>query len=108
MVILKLKTTFLLFVCFSLNKANAAPTVKAKASLACAKEGEIAGGSCVDCKACCEGLIATNSWLHKNFEALGCDAPVPPGSGGSCVKCGDGKCDKAHSENRCNCLKDCG
>ena len=58
------------------------------------------------CLTCCEGLMQTNSWIHQNLS-LGCKAPPPPGSGGYCVKCGDGKCDSLHFENHCNCPKDC-
>ena len=75
--------------------------------LACAKQGETAGGSCVGCKSCCAGLIVADTWLHKTYRTVGCDAPSPPGGSGVCVKCGDGKCDAANSENRCNCPKDC-
>lgn len=73
----------------------------------CAGQGEEAGGSCVGCLLCCKGLTLTNSWLHRNYVEHGCNAPVLPGSGGRCVKCGDGKCDEANYENKCVCPADC-
>jgi len=73
---------------------------------ACAAEGMSAGGSTPSALSCCKGLVATNSWQHEHV-AQGCNIPSSPGSEGSCVKCGDGKCDSKHFENKCNCPKDC-
>jgi len=72
----------------------------------CAKEGETAGGSTLNAKQCCPDLVQTNSWTY-NHANQGCNVPVSPGSGGSCVKCGDGKCDTKNFESKCDCPKDC-
>ena len=102
---------FIAFLFFSFG-SKAAPkhdpsaVVEKEMEVACSGEGESAGGSCIGCRSCCNGLIGTNSWIHANIK-YGCTQLPPPGSGGSCVKCGDGKCDEAHFENRCNCPKDC-
>lgn len=72
----------------------------------CAKEGETAGGSTLAALQCCPGLIATNSWTYEHVKE-GCNIPPPPGSGGSCAKCGDGKCDTKNFESKCDCPKDC-
>lgn len=72
----------------------------------CAKEGQSAGGSTLEAKQCCPGLVATNSWSYAHAKDS-CNIPPPPGSGGSCVKCGDGKCDSKNFESKCDCPKDC-
>jgi hypothetical protein len=72
----------------------------------CSGVGESAGGSLPPIKRCCEGLTQTNWWKYKNPNA-GCDVPPVPGSGGYCVKCGDGKCDVDHYEEKCTCPQDC-
>lgn len=76
------------------------------ASLKCAKEGESAGGSTLSALRCCPGLVMTNKWVYEHSKN-GCNIPPPPGSGGSCAKCGDGKCDTKNFESKCNCPKDC-
>ncbi len=76
------------------------------AELNCAKEGMSAGGSTPNSLLCCPGLVATNSWTHSHLDD-GCNNPPPPGSGGFCVKCGDGRCDFKNFENKCNCPSDC-
>ncbi|MCK6593712.1 MAG: hypothetical protein L6Q33_00775 [Bacteriovoracaceae bacterium] len=72
----------------------------------CSMEGELAGGSMIGAMRCCHGLTLANWWTHQNLN-LGCQMPPPPGTGGTCIKCGDGKCDQKNNENKCNCPKDC-
>ena len=72
----------------------------------CAAEGMSAGGSRLNSLQCCLGLITTNSWMHAHVKS-GCNLPPPPGSSGSCVKCGDRRCDDKNFENKCNCPIDC-
>ncbi len=106
------KVSFFLFLLCASNGVGAelgksATTMRAASQDQGARGGDPAGGSCAECKSCCQGLIPSDSWLHTNYKETGCDGPIPPGSSGSCVKCGDGKCDSAHFENKCNCAKDC-
>jgi hypothetical protein len=55
---------------------------------------------------CCEGLRAT---ARKNQYTQNCEYKWDglAGSGGTCIKCGDGVCDK-NLESKCNCPEDCG
>lgn len=85
---------------------SSVPSLSYNAEDKCALEGATAGGSTIDAQSCCTGLILTNRWTHFHLNE-GCNFPPPPGSGGSCVKCGDGVCDSKHFENKCNCPKDC-
>lgn len=59
-----------------------------------------------DGKACCPGLVETSAYRHDN-PGLACDASLPPGNYGYCVKCGDGRCDAGHWESKCECAADC-
>jgi hypothetical protein len=93
-----------IFVLLGLVTAFFSFTVRASGE--CAKEGEAAGGSTLEAKRCCPGLVGTNSWLFINAKN-DCKLPAPPGTGGSCVKCGDGKCDEKNFESKCLCPKDC-
>lgn len=97
------------------NLQGSSPKTVAKTSVeeavpvekpSCAGEGDFAGGSTLGALRCCPGLVLANWWIHQNLH-LGCHVPPPPGTGGTCVKCGDGKCDKENYENKCNCPKDC-
>jgi hypothetical protein len=72
----------------------------------CSNEGQMAGGSTIDAMTCCEGLIYADKFIHEHIKN-GCNQFPPPGSWGSCIKCGDGKCDNQNYENKCNCPKDC-
>lgn len=97
-----MKFKLFLFFCFALS----IPHISFGTDKKCAGEGMDAGGSTLSALQCCPGLIATNSWVHE-YVKEGRSRTSPPGSGGSCVKCGDGKCDSKNFENKCNCPKDC-
>jgi hypothetical protein len=89
------------------SPAPPAPSLEpAMVKLACAQEGQTISGGAIGRQSCCEGLKYAGKFTHENLEK-GCDFPPPPGSIGSCVKCGDGKCDKKHFENKCVCPEDC-
>ncbi len=88
------------------SKSEVAPEPVPVEKPSCSKEGEFAGGSIIGALRCCQGLVLANGWTHQNLN-LGCQVPPPPGTGGTCIKCGDGKCDGQNNENRCNCPKDC-
>lgn len=54
---------------------------------------------------CCEGLKSGAGLSTAKINSEGeCDFAV--GSFGTCIACGDGKCDSQY-ENVCNCEKDC-
>ena len=54
---------------------------------------------------CCEGLVGASYLSSVKLINGVCDFAV--GSFGTCLACGDGKCDSSY-ENKCNCEKDCG
>ncbi len=99
----KLRIVFLVLAVSSSAGAYVPPNVS------CATVGARAGGSSLGAAVCCPGLLATNSWQHENHRKLGCKdaALTPPGTDGSCVRCGDSSCDSKNFENTCNCPKDC-
>lgn len=99
---MKHKLLILLMVGFCTTVMSAEKTIKK-----CAMPGDSAGGSAIGVLSCCEGYVMTNMWLHENYKVHGCNAPTPPGSAGSCIKCGDGICDTKNYEDKCSCPKDC-
>ena len=78
----------------------------AYASSNCSKVGDMSGGSTVDAQQCCKGLTYSDKYIHEHIKD-GCKQFPPAGSWGTCIKCGDEKCDSQSYENKCNCPKDC-
>jgi len=102
----------LTFLCATLLISTSAVAQPAPGS--CGKEGDHIGGSIPDSiHVCCAGLTAASRWKHNNPSLAGMSCadimkiPELPGGGSACIKCGDGKCDEAHAEDKCNCPADC-